>query len=382
MAKSAKLLHMKRLFTSLCLILLCVGCARQELSPEQLSQERASGVVLVLNHYYYKITLPDSKVVYCTGYDEAQEELTHLTTNLADIADKRNLITGTGFFVSEKGEILTNRHIASPTFGKAIVHKLITQKISEMYDYWFKMISQYAGEEEADGEEKTRSTLNRWGDLKTVAPLTNKQRLDQEKRQRERRRLTAFTNQLNSLALNQVRVEIVSELSIAYNNTFLTSVKETKPCSVVRLSDKEAIDLALLQLNDKETPRSAYVFDLRKKRDDTGFFATLASAFRKDAYNADVPCINEIVTMIGYHAGSRLAAAAQGIKAQTASGTISQEPDADRLLYSIPALPGSSGSPVMNCYGEVVAVNFADMQQTQGFNYGIRVKRVRQFLYK
>ncbi len=43
-------------------------------------------------------------------------------------------------------------------------------------------------------------------------------------------------------------------------------------------------------------------------------------------------------------------------------------------MYSIPALQGSSGSPVINQYGELVAINFAGINSTQGFNYRIELR--------
>ena len=62
-------------------------------------------------------------------------------------------------------------------------------------------------------------------------------------------------------------------------------------------------------------------------------------------------------------------------------GYISQNTDNIKIMYSIPALQGSSGSPVVNQYGELVAINFAGINGTQGFNYGIRVERLRAVSY-
>ena len=59
---------------------------------------------------------------------------------------------------------------------------------------------------------------------------------------------------------------------------------------------------------------------------------------------------------------------------------MSQKPDNDKIMYTIPALPGSSGSPVMNEQGKLAAVNFAGVTGTQSFNYGILIKRVKQFV--
>ena len=59
---------------------------------------------------------------------------------------------------------------------------------------------------------------------------------------------------------------------------------------------------------------------------------------------------------------------------------MSQQPDEDRVMYTIPVLNGSSGSPVLNLWGELVAVNFAGVDGKQGFNFGIPLKQIRKFL--
>lgn len=52
----------------------------------------------------------------------------------------------------------------------------------------------------------------------------------------------------------------------------------------------------------------------------------------------------------------------------------------DRLMYSIPALPGSSGSPVVNRKGELISINYASVGGTQSFNYGVRVKHLTKLI--
>jgi V8-like Glu-specific endopeptidase len=72
----------------------------------------------------------------------------------------------------------------------------------------------------------------------------------------------------------------------------------------------------------------------------------------------------------------------QGIKVQMTSGKVTQLPDGQRLLYSIPTMKGSSGSPVLDEYGKVVAVNFAKLNGTDNFNFGIPLDRIKEFLKK
>lgn len=71
--------------------------------------------------------------------------------------------------------------------------------------------------------------------------------------------------------------------------------------------------------------------------------------------------------------------AQEGMKSQFNSGSISQC-TSERLMYSIPALPGSSGSPVVNLQGKLVAINFARLNGIQSFNYSIRVKYFQKLM--
>ena len=84
--------------------------------------------------------------------------------------------------------------------------------------------------------------------------------------------------------------------------------------------------------------------------------------------------------MIGYNQGPILANTDTGIKAQITQGNISQNTDDIKIMYSIPALQGSSGSPVLNQYGELVAINFAGLSNTQNFNYGIKVDKLKELI--
>src|SRR5690606_13065460 len=78
--------------------------------------------------------------------------------------------------------------------------------------------------------------------------------------------------------------------------------------------------------------------------------------------------------------GLDLAKTAIGIKPQITSGNISQESDGIKVMYTIASLQGSSGSPVIDEWGNLIAVNFAGITNTQSFNYGILSYHLKDLL--
>lgn len=90
--------------------------------------------------------------------------------------------------------------------------------------------------------------------------------------------------------------------------------------------------------------------------------------------------INQQLYMIGYNHGISIAQTRDGIKAQMTGGKITQLPDGERLLYSIPTMQGSSGSPLFDEEGTFRGVNFAKATLNDDFNFGIPTNLIKNFL--
>lgn len=370
--------QLKLFFLSLFAIVSLVACDSAKTS-DQILTECGSGVVMVANQFYYKITLPTGKVWYFTGFD-ADGDLENWTMDLAEIQKNKKMITGTGFLISKDGKILTNRHVAAPSITLSDTKKSVRSLLNSMAEMVrMEMESMSERYDELENEKRSCYSYNEY-DGNFYVDNEKLQEIEQE--QAELKEAydgdSEIKNSIKTLDLSELKVEPVCEIGIAYNNTFVTKISDFIPCVVTSVSNKENVDLVMLQLKNKQSPEGKFIFAVSEEDEEQGLIDKVKDIFTSS--DKDELQTEQKLYMIGFNAGFSLSNTSQGIKAQITSGTISQKPDNDKIMYTIPSLPGSSGSPVVNEYGKLVAVNFAGVTGTQSFNYGIQVKRVRQFV--
>ena len=371
---------MKRIKHFLCLLAALAGFAscNGPMTSDEIMESCGSGVVMVVNQYYYQLKLPTGKLWYFTGFDE-DGDLENWTTDKDEIMKSRKMLTGTGFFISSDGKIITNRHVASPDIKlsdtKKSVHQLldamatlVTHKMQQMSDRY----------DELENEKKACYSYDPYDGSISVDRDKLQEIEDEQSSLRETFHSDSeLRDNIKQLDLSELQVETACELGIAYNDTYVTNTSDLVPCVVTSVSDKENVDLAQLQLKSKSTPSNRHIFNIDSKQDDKGFMDKVRGIFSSSD--------NELKTeqklyMIGFNAGFSLSNTSQGIKAQITSGAVSQKSDNNKIMYTIPSLPGSSGSPVVDEYGHLVAVNFAGVTNTQSFNYGIVLERVKAFV--
>lgn len=368
----------------LCLMLFLFSCSSKPPTAEELYKEKASGVVLVLNKYYYDVALPNGKHIYFNGINPEDGSLTGLTDDDKEIRNNCNYLTGTAFFIQKDGTLLTNRHVVRPSIDESQVKQslnAIVRYIQMLYDSKLEeMRDEFA---RLENEKLAHYSTNFWGNYNPER--ANLISLKQEEISNEYKQMVEMRNNMANINVQNIKITPVCEIGLAYNDSYINNVSDflsTNPCRVVRVEEDPSTDLALLQLKNGVTPSKAHVFSVYNSNTDsfTKHFSLLLN--NNSERNNDKLRIDQQLYMIGYNAGINLANTRRGIKAQMTSGRITQIPDGDRLLYNIPTVQGSSGSPIIDEYGRLVGVNFAKLSISDNFNFGIPMGKVRRFVNK
>ena len=341
-------------------IFLC-SCNKTE---KELNDLYSSGVVLVQNSGYYELKIDDELSVYFSGYSE-NGELENFTF------DKDSIIVstsyGTGFFISELGEIVTNHHVVGSTVSEKDASKSLKKSFKAIKDACSSAFDE-ANNKIAELNEALEDFL-RGVD---VDNLTNEEYTICKKAVEYRESLTEekemcrlIYNAIDDIDMTDAELSYINEVSIAYNDEYVTSSTDFVKC-VVKKTDPEN-DLAIIQLSDKKTPADKSIIEI---------------PFEDPMQTSSMfyPGKNDKLIMIGFNLGPALALTEEGVLSQCTSGIVSQERD-NCYMYSIPSLHGSSGAPVLNQKGELVAVNFAGLSTTQNFNYGIKVEYLTELYY-
>lgn len=321
--------------------LLFVSCSekRAPISAEDVERLYSSGVVLIVNRYFYSLELENGVEFYFTGFD--QEGNLDLKANIDEVSPTG--CTGTGFFITADGQIATNSHVAYPDIDE-------------------KKVWAYIHTQGAAIKKLCNDHLRKYGD-----------QISEEDQELLQNLITGS----DYLSHADGTLTLHSMIGIAYNNTFIDNVSELYPC--VGIKDSKKTDLAIIQLKSKQTPADRFVFNVELPTKPDGTIMP-----DKDGLPTvidDLP-IGTSLFMLGFNSSFSIGNTKEGIKAQLTQGDVSQSVDDIEFMYTIPSLQGSSGSPVLNEYGDLVGVNHAGWVTTQNFNYGIRVKHLRELFHQ
>lgn len=320
------------------------SCKRNPPEPTELYNKYRNSVALIQNSYYFKTSLDNGFEFFYT----IENNKPVFFENEQEARQNAGVSYGTGFFISKKGELATNRHVVYPSKDNELVGEKINDDLENLRYKIKKAINKKQNEQS--------KLVDLWNEYYDYLDYDRKVKIKDEY-STKKNDVLELEQLLKKLDFNPNNTTTELKrvfLGIAFDDTHVTSISDFKECVVIKKADDEKVDLAIIQLKDKTTPqRITNVFPLNNEKDNEKLK------------------LNDNVYMIGFNQGIYLAKTDNGIKSQFTQGTITQDPDMNRILYSIPTLSGSSGSPIIDKWGNLVAINFAKTSDYQGFSFGV-----------
>lgn len=376
-------------------------------------------VVLVKNTYTYEISINGSEPF------SIDPKLLLSQNKSSFFEDFKKEITGTGFFVSEEGHIVTNHHVVEPWFFKkadeehenedeeyydpeiANIKSLIIENIcpttdpkkykevlenslkdgvsqinliddEEAINQLYKMNTEN-GKTLENKEAYVSTTLDTSSMENDTSNVNNSEEFETEEYNEIRNEGDEIYEKKIALQNSKIyyfneyedKIEFASEAIKITCKLIDTSIalhgsnSDWLKCKVIKLAEGTDIDLALLQLEIETLP------------EEVENIVDLENAVKSDS---NIKPGSEAI-LIGYPLGMELAKSKKGdLKVQIYDGKISKESDGIKLQYSTTSTHGASGSPIFNSCGQLIAVNYSGYDFTQGYNFGIVSKHIHSLL--
>lgn len=314
-------------------------------SDEELFQKHKNAVCMLMGIYHYEVTIDDLDLdefnqIVAYSFSSAGlsysnslipkklilmgEQLIDISEysskQLIEVFDKTGTYTGTGFFISPDGKLLTNLHVANP---------------------WHY-----------DGCDPQQAITKRFAG---AVEILNK----------------IYTKTSFSAYISKVKVQGVLDYIALLPQGETFDPDNVIKCRVLSLGDNRQKDIALLQTVSKKLPNTSSTYiDVETLLDTEESSLNVGRHVLTIGFPRGCSFVQKEATETG------IQAIAQG-------GNITQPPSEYDFSYNAPTAGGNSGAPVFNNKGKLIGIHHQGLssQGIQGFNYGVRAKHIYDLLH-
>ena len=311
------------------------GCIPPPPIPEVDPNEYVNSVAYFEARYYFYVEFEDNPLP------------SHYWNGVMSLTDRVYTYSGTAFFLDREGRMATNRHIAEPW----------NYRSKEEEDFIRDRITQTINNVTGDvlHNEIHPETSLEFELLSAIVSYVKNEKLQENPSMSPS---TAIETILSRLRKSQYTIKgKLMDIKVGYPGLYYTEDEEYDHCNVLRVATDQHVDIALLQLNNHQTPqRVTKYFDINSI-----YLAKL------------VPMEDELFT-IGYPAGKNRGVdeTTKSLKPTILKTQCVKDPTRYKFEIQSPTIGGSSGSPIFNKYGKLVGILFGGYQNSTTFGVHAR----------
>ena len=316
-------------------------------SDKELFARFNHSAVIVKGIYHYEISIGDldmesirnfipkipQKVLLAgnSPIDVSNMSQKEFIDKLNEITGEEGLYTGTAFFISPDGKLVTNLHIVKPW--------LFDNAAEQLRSYYSRVLAQTVANTDA------RLAL-----LRNIAGLG-----------------TGATDL--SAYISQVKVEGILDYIALVPQGEIFDPDNVIKCRVLSAGDDTNKDVALIQTISKQLPTK---------------FCTYVNVEDSMDISEESLKVGEHIFTIGFPHGMnpfiQIKDNDKGVQAYSAGGNITSEPTDYTFSFDAASYHGASGSAVFNDRGMLVGVLNSGLDKSQGYNKAIKAKYVKELL--